>query len=109
MAVGPGDTVTEATATFDTLTFTLDVAGDPWPGDVADTGTEVAPTATPVTRPVPFTVATAGFPLGPQTIVRPVAESDAPVEENRAAVSCVVPATVTVAGEGEMVTEATGR
>jgi len=63
------------------------------------------PAATPLTKPLPFTVAAAVLLLD-QAMARPV--STAPVESFVVAVSCSVCPTVTEPGLGETVTVATG-
>src|SRR3989442_8630400 len=64
------------------------------------------PTATPLTRPLPLTVATAVLLLAHVT-VRPV--SGAPLASFGVAVSCTACPTWTLAGAGLTVTDATGR
>src|SRR6266850_1498781 len=63
------------------------------------------PTATPLTRPLPFTVATAALLLD-QVMTRPV--SPAPLASFVVAVSCSVWPTTTLPGLGATVTVATG-
>src|SRR5688572_20056226 len=67
--------------------------------------TREVPAATPVTRPVAETVATAGVTLR-QAIVRPV--STAPAASRSVAVSCWVAPGAIIAVGGVRVTEATG-
>src|SRR2546426_1902240 len=64
-----------------------------------------APAATPVTSPLPFTVATAGLSLAHVT-VRPA--SGVPVASSRVAVSCTVDPAWTEGAAGATVTDATG-
>src|SRR6266853_1043568 len=63
------------------------------------------PAATPVTRPLPFTLAIV-LSLDCQVITRPV--SGLPLASFGVAVSCTVPPTATLAEAGVTVTEATG-
>ena len=74
------------------------------PSDVAVTVAE--PTATPVTRPLAFTVATDGLEL-PHVMVRPV--STLPEASRNVAVNCLVAPLATLADAGATVTWATGR
>ena len=67
--------------------------------------TVVDPAATPVTRPLPFTVATAGVPLTHVT-ARPVRAP--PAESFGVALSCTVAPTSILAVLGLTVTDATG-
>ena len=73
------------------------------PSDVAVMVAE--PAATPVTSPLPFTVATAVLLLD-QVTTRP--DNGLPFASFGVAVSCTVSPTVTLAGEGVTVTLATG-
>src|SRR5438445_10915799 len=63
------------------------------------------PTATPVTSPLPFTVATAGLLL-PQVTTRP--ESGFPLASLGVAVNCRVKPATTLPEAGATVTDATG-
>src|SRR5881396_2431009 len=94
-----GLTVTDATGTV----LTVIVAVPPCPSLVAVIVAE--PDVTPVTSPLPLTVATAVLPLA-QVIVRP--ESESPFASFGAAASCIVWPTCTVAVAGLTVTDATG-
>src|SRR5213082_1409176 len=73
------------------------------PSDVAVMVAE--PAATPLTSPLPFTVATAVLLLD-QVITRP--DNGLPFASLGVAVSCTVSPTATLAGDGVTVTEATG-
>src|SRR6059036_54795 len=94
-----GLTVTDATGTVDTVTAAVPLC----PSLVAVI--VAAPTATPVTSPVPDTVAIAGFELA-HVITRPL--STFPAASLGVALSWVVPPTNTFAAAGLTTTEATG-
>src|SRR5207244_149672 len=94
-----GLTVTDATGTLDTVTAAVPLC----PSLVAVIVTD--PTATPVTRPLADTVASAAFELVHVT-ARPV--STFPTASLGVALSCVVAPTNTVAVAGLTVTDATG-
>src|SRR2546427_8198669 len=94
-----GFTVTDATGTV----LTVIVAVPLCPSEVAVIVAE--PAATPVTRPLALTVATAGLPLD-QAIVRP--ESELPFASFGVAASGTVWPTCTDAVAGFTVTDATG-
>src|SRR5579885_19081 len=94
-----GLTVTLATGTVVTVTVAVPLL----PSLVAVIVAE--PAATPVTSPVPLTVATPGAPLAQET-VRPA--SGAPVESSGVAVSCTVCPTASVLAAGVTTTRATG-
>ncbi len=94
-----GLTVTVATGTF--VTVMLEEALFP----SLDAVTVVEPTATPVTSPLPSTVAIPVLPLD-QVTVLPF--STAPVESSVVAVSCAVCVGSTLADAGLTLTEATG-
>src|SRR5207244_6393921 len=95
-----GDTVTEATGA--SVTVTLAVPLCPSLVAVSVTG---PPGPTPVTRPLPFTLAIALL-LDCQVITRPV--NGLPFASRRVAVSCTVRPTVTLAVAGVSATGATG-
>src|SRR5689334_9130734 len=95
-----GDTVTEATGASVTLTVAVPL----WPSLVAVIVTG-PPAPTPVTSPLPFTVAIV-LSLEDQTIVRPV--NGLPFASLGVAVSCTVWPTVRPAVAGVTVTDATG-
>ena len=99
MLAAAGPTVTEATGTI----MTLMVAVPLLPSLVAVIVTE--PTVTPVTKPVPLTVATARLLLAHVT-ARPV--SVLPAASLVTAESCLVPPMPMLAEAGLTVTEATG-
>src|SRR4029077_3874498 len=96
---GDGVTVTEATGAGVTVTLDVPLC----PSLVAVMVAE--PAATPVTSPLPFTVA-ADVLLLAQVTTRPV--SGLPFASFGVAVSCTVCPTNTLAGDGVTVTEATG-
>src|SRR6266513_2125634 len=96
---GDGLTVTEATGTG--VTVIADVP--PLPSDVAVIVAE--PATTPLTSPLPFTVATEVLLLD-QVTTRPV--SGLPLASFGVAVSCRVCPTARLAGDGLTVTVATG-
>src|SRR4029077_20672621 len=95
---GAGVTVTEATGASVTVTLEVPLC----PSLVAVIVAE--PAATPVTTPLPFTVATAVLLLAHVT-TRPV--SGLPLASLGVSVSCTVCPTNTLAGAGVTVTEAT--
>src|SRR3989442_4851618 len=98
--VGAGGlTITEATGTKITVTEAVPLC----PSLVAVT--VAAPAATPVTRPLPLTVATAGLPLAHVT-TRPT--SRLPFASFSVAVSCTVAPTETLGLAGATLTDATG-
>src|SRR2546428_1610350 len=84
-------------------TVTVIAAVPLWPSLVAVI--VAAPTATPLTNPLPFTVATPALPL-PHVTTRPV--SAAPLASLRVTVSCPVCPTGMLAVAGVTVTDATG-
>src|SRR2546425_2283876 len=84
-------------------TVTVIAAVPLWPSLVAVI--VAAPTATPLTNPLPFTVATPALPL-PHVTTRPV--SGLPFASLRLAVSCTVRPTGTFAVGGLTATDATG-
>src|SRR5881394_137137 len=94
--------VTEATGSAAEVTVTTAVSA--LPSLVAITLAE--PAATPVTNPVPLTVATDVLVLA-HVMVRPV--TVLPFASRRVALSCAVRPTTTEADAGLIVTEATGR
>src|SRR3989442_1232291 len=94
-----GLTTTEATGTLDTVTATVPL----WPSLVAVIA--AAPTATPVTKPLAETVATALL-LVVQVTTRPL--SRLPLASLGVAVSCIVPPTYTFGAVGLTITDATG-
>src|SRR5438309_7057800 len=94
-----GLTVTDATGTLDTVTAAVPLC----PSLVAVIVTD--PTATPVTRPLADTVASATFELV-QLITRPL--STFPAASLGVAVSCTAPPTYMLGALGLMVTDATG-
>src|SRR3989442_1656882 len=94
-----GLTTTEATGTVDTVTAAVPL----WPSLVAVIVT--APTATPVTRPLAETVATAPL-LVVQVTVRPL--SGLPAASLGVAASCAAPPTYRFGAAGLTATEATG-
>src|SRR6266581_3152028 len=94
-----GLTTTEATGTLDTVTAAVPLC----PSLVAVI--VAAPTATPATRPLAETVATAPL-LVVHVTVRPV--STFPVASLRVAVSCTVPPTYMLGAVGLTATDATG-
>ena len=95
-----GATATEATGTLDTVTVAVPV----WPSLAAVM--VAVPSATPLTRPAPSTVATAPS-LVVHVTVRP--ERGFPFTSLRVAPSCTVAPIYTLAGLGLTVTEATAR
>src|SRR3989454_874371 len=94
-----GLTLTDATATFATVTLAVPLC----PSLVAVIVAE--PAAAPVTKPLPVTVATDVLLLAHVT-VRP--DNGAPFASFGVAVSCTVPLTWTEAAAGATLTEATG-
>src|SRR4029077_6110584 len=96
---GGGVTVTEATGTAVTVIAEVPLL----PSDVAVIVAE--PAATPVTSPLPFTVATAVLLLA-QVTTRP--DSGLPFASIGVAVNCTVAPCCTLAGDGVTVTVATG-
>src|SRR2546428_1436038 len=94
-----GLTITDATGTKITVTAAVPL----WPSLVAVM--VAAPAATPVTRPLPLTVATAGLPLAHVT-TRPT--SRLPLASFSVARSCTVPPTETDGLAGPTLTDATG-
>src|SRR5207253_2988091 len=94
-----GLTVTDATGTLDTVTAAVPRC----PSLAAVIVTD--PTATPVTRPLADTVASAAFELV-QLITRPL--STFPAASLGVAVSCTAPPTYMLGATGLTVTEATG-
>src|SRR5438093_163346 len=96
---GDGLTVTEATGTAVTVTTDVPLL----PSDVAVIVAE--PAVTPLTSPLPFTVATDVLLLD-QVTTRPV--SGLPFASLGVAVSCTVCPATTLAGDGLTVTGATG-
>src|SRR6266576_55299 len=96
---GDGLTVTEATGTGVTVIRDVPLL----PSDVAVIVAE--PATTPLTSPLPFTVATEVLVLD-QVTTRPV--SGLPLASFGVAVSCTVCPATTLAGDGLTLTEATG-
>src|SRR2546426_369988 len=84
-------------------TVTVIAAVPLWPSLVAVI--VAAPTATPLTNPLPFTVATPPLPVA-QLTARPA--NGAPVESCGVALSCTVCPTSTLAAGGLTTTAATG-